>query len=78
MFSSTHFALVQVSPDEPKMEWKDLTDRAANVVFFQELLKGTKMYYILCMVTVNKTIYDVCCPGNKYNCSSTQQELRIS
>jgi len=34
------FASEQVSPPDPSMDWKDMTDRAANKVFFLELAKG--------------------------------------
>ncbi|ESN93675.1 hypothetical protein HELRODRAFT_186088 [Helobdella robusta] len=34
----THYK--QVSPEDPVMEWKELTDRAANKAFFIELMKG--------------------------------------
>jgi len=36
--SRSHFK--QVSPDDPSMEWRDITDRAANKAFFLELAKG--------------------------------------
>lgn len=29
-----------VAPEDPSMEWKEITDRAANKVFFLELAKG--------------------------------------
>lgn len=29
-----------VAPEDPSLEWKDITDRAANKVFFLELAKG--------------------------------------
>lgn len=31
-----------MSPPDPSMDWKDMTDRAANKVFFLELAKGKR------------------------------------
>lgn len=39
IFALMRFAEVVV-PDEPSMDWKEMTDRAANKVFFLELAKG--------------------------------------
>jgi len=36
-----------MSPEEPSMEWKAITERATNQLFFYELVKGKyPTYYI--------------------------------
>ena len=39
--SVVHCFAEQVSPADASMETKDLTDRAANLLFFRELIEGT-------------------------------------
>ena len=34
------FITEQVSPADPSMEWKDITDRAATSAFWLELIRG--------------------------------------
>ena len=42
----------QVSPEDPSMEWKDLTDRAANTAFLSEIFSGNTCNSIIAIIVI--------------------------
>lgn len=40
VITQTRNCYVNVSPEDPKMDWESITDRAATHMFFRELARG--------------------------------------
>jgi len=47
----------QVSPEDPKMDWASITDRATNDLFFVELIKGSEF---LTLFLVSLLVFITC------------------